>query len=56
MSLIQPLIEALTDIDQKYSNCAASLAFQYLENLNQLTVLQKLPCAFIKIPIASDFF
>lgn len=56
LALIQLLNEPLTDIDQKYSNSAASMTRQNLENLNQLTVLQKLPCGFIKIKIASDFF
>lgn len=50
--LIEPLVEALTDIDQKHT-ARAALMMLYLENLNQLRVLQKLPRAFIKITIAS---
>lgn len=53
---IEPLVEASTDMDQKYTNCAALMMLKYVENLTQLGVLQKLRRAFIKITIAPDFF
>lgn len=53
ISLIGPSVEALTDIDQKYTDRAAPMMPQCLENLSQSRVLQKLPRALIKITTAS---